>query len=47
MILQSLNIEGVEPMMGLSQQFETQRDNNLVEAIYDGWLVSFVVQVQD
>ena len=24
-----------------------QRDDNLVEAIYDGWLVSFVVQVQD
>jgi len=34
-------------MMGLSQQFETQRDVNLVKAIYDGWLVSFVVQVQD
>ena len=34
MILQSLNIEGVEPMMGLSQQFETQRDDNLVEATY-------------
>jgi len=46
MILQSLNIEGVEPMMGLSQQ-STQRDVNLVKAIYDGWLVSFVVQVQD
>jgi len=47
MILQSLNIEGVEPMMGLAHQFETHRDDNLVKAIYDEWLVSFVVQVQD
>ena len=45
MILQSLNIEGVEAMMGLSQQFETQRDDNLVEAIYDLYQSMFFVDM--
>ena len=32
-------------MMGLSQQFETQRDNNLVEAIYDLYQSMFFVDM--
>jgi len=46
MILRSLKTSGVGPIIGFSQQYETQRDiSSMVIYVQGGWLSSFVFKV--